>query len=227
MFGNCNWGGGDVDIDVNRATNIDRSFNRCNVEGGGKWKHDASHRQGVAYRDNATRQKLSKDVPAPRGATITVAVMARGGRGIAAVPAIAMASVIAVGPVTEVARVIVAAPAIAAVPATAPARATAATQWRRWRRPGRRPRQCVQGVAAGGARSAISIAGSPARGGARSPAAVVVAAVGGGRGGGGLTRGSDIGYALTDLRLFVAALALRLLLAWAVPARAAEGLRLA
>jgi hypothetical protein len=63
MFGNCNWGGGDVDIDVNKATNIDRSFNRTNVEGGGKWKHDGSHRQGVAYRDNATREKFGKDVP--------------------------------------------------------------------------------------------------------------------------------------------------------------------
>lgn len=63
IFGNCNWGGGDVNINVNRATNIDRNFDRTKVQAGGRWQHDASHRQGVAYRDNATREKFSRDVP--------------------------------------------------------------------------------------------------------------------------------------------------------------------
>ncbi|MGF6600795.1 hypothetical protein P3T23_005534 [Paraburkholderia sp. GAS448] len=62
IFGNCNWGGGDVNINVNKAANIDRNFDRTKVEGG-KWKHDASHRQGVAYRDNASREKFAKNVP--------------------------------------------------------------------------------------------------------------------------------------------------------------------
>ncbi|REE91263.1 DUF3300 domain-containing protein [Cupriavidus plantarum] len=61
IFSNCNWGGGDVNIDVNRATNIDRSFNGTKVEGG-KWKHDASHRKGVAYRDGATRERYGNNV---------------------------------------------------------------------------------------------------------------------------------------------------------------------
>ena len=61
IFGNCNWGGGDVNIDINRATNIDRNFDRTKVQGGGKWQHDASHRQGVAYRDNATRERYGRD----------------------------------------------------------------------------------------------------------------------------------------------------------------------
>jgi hypothetical protein len=61
IFGNCNWGGGDVNIDVNRATNIDRNFDRTKVQGG-KWQHDASHRQGVAYRDNASREKFGNNV---------------------------------------------------------------------------------------------------------------------------------------------------------------------
>ncbi|WP_137926454.1 DUF3300 domain-containing protein, partial [Cupriavidus sp. 2SB] len=61
IFGNCNWGGGDVNIDVNRATNIDRNFDRTKVEGGNKWKHDAGHRKGVAYRDNATREKFGNN----------------------------------------------------------------------------------------------------------------------------------------------------------------------
>ncbi len=61
IFGNCNWGGGDVNINVNKAANIDRNFDRTKVQGG-KWQHDASHRQGVAYRDNASREKFAKNV---------------------------------------------------------------------------------------------------------------------------------------------------------------------
>lgn len=62
IFSDCNWGGGDVNIDIDRATNIDRNFDRTKVEGGNRWKHDASHRKGVAYRDNATRERFNKDV---------------------------------------------------------------------------------------------------------------------------------------------------------------------
>ena len=51
IFGGCNWGRGDVNIDVNRTTNIDKNFNRNNVGSGGQWQHDASHRKGVSYRD--------------------------------------------------------------------------------------------------------------------------------------------------------------------------------
>ncbi|SAK81144.1 hypothetical protein AWB79_05286 [Caballeronia hypogeia] len=61
IFGGCNWNSGDVNINVNKATNIDRNFNRANVKGG-TWQHDARHRQGVAYRDNATRDKYSRGV---------------------------------------------------------------------------------------------------------------------------------------------------------------------
>ncbi len=61
IFGNCNWGGGDVNINVNKAANIDRNFDRSKAQGG-KWQHDAGHRQGVAYRDNASREKYSKNV---------------------------------------------------------------------------------------------------------------------------------------------------------------------
>jgi hypothetical protein len=67
IFSNCNWGGGDVNINVNKAANIDRNFDRTKVEGGGRWQHDASHRQGVAYRDNATREKYSRDVGGAQG----------------------------------------------------------------------------------------------------------------------------------------------------------------
>lgn len=60
IFSNCNWGNNEVNINVNKAANIDRNFDRTKVEGG-RWQHDGSHRQGVAYRDNATREKYSRD----------------------------------------------------------------------------------------------------------------------------------------------------------------------
>jgi hypothetical protein len=66
IFGNCNWGGGDVNINVNKAANIDRNFDRTKVQGG-KWQHDASHRQGVAYRDNASREKFANNVSGANG----------------------------------------------------------------------------------------------------------------------------------------------------------------
>jgi hypothetical protein len=66
IFSNCNWGGGDVNINVNKAANIDRNFDRTKVEGG-RWQHNASHRQGVAYRDNATRDKYARNVPGAEG----------------------------------------------------------------------------------------------------------------------------------------------------------------
>jgi hypothetical protein len=68
IWGNCNWGGNDIDIDVNRYNN----FNRNEINGGGrnqinnggvnngKWKHDSNHRQGVGYRDSATQQKYNR-----------------------------------------------------------------------------------------------------------------------------------------------------------------------
>ncbi len=67
IYGGVNWRRGDVNINVNRAVNIDRSFNRNNIGEGGRWKHDASHRKGVAYRDNASRQKYGRDVAGAAG----------------------------------------------------------------------------------------------------------------------------------------------------------------
>jgi hypothetical protein len=68
IWGNCNWGGGDVDIDINRYNNFNRNeinhnrntnvSNRANNTG--KWQHDTGHRQGVGYRDSATQQKYGR-----------------------------------------------------------------------------------------------------------------------------------------------------------------------
>jgi len=64
IFADCNscWGGDDININSDRARNVDRNFDRSklkNGERGGRWQHDAGHRQGVAYRDNATRDKFA------------------------------------------------------------------------------------------------------------------------------------------------------------------------
>jgi hypothetical protein len=80
LWGNCNWGGNDIDIDVNnnfnRNTNIDRSRGDTNIGSGNrggntvnnrggsggtqKWGHDSSHRKGVGYRDSGTQQKYNR-----------------------------------------------------------------------------------------------------------------------------------------------------------------------
>src|SRR5678815_6079745 len=80
IWGNCNWGGNDVDIDINRQNNFNRneintgdrnrnnvnSNNRGNNSGnraannsGNKqsWQHNSEHRKGVSYRDSSTQQK--------------------------------------------------------------------------------------------------------------------------------------------------------------------------
>jgi hypothetical protein len=56
LWGNCNWGGGDVDIDVNRYN----EFNRTDIKNN-KWQHNTDHRKGVQYRDKATSQRYGRD----------------------------------------------------------------------------------------------------------------------------------------------------------------------
>lgn len=55
LWGNCNWGGNDININVNRYNN----FNRTEINNG-RWNHDASHRKGVQYRDAATQERFGK-----------------------------------------------------------------------------------------------------------------------------------------------------------------------
>ena len=69
-WGNCNWHGGDVNINYNQNTNINKNIDRGKYaqqqpgrggqSGSGKWQHDASHRQGVAYRDSATAKQYGQ-----------------------------------------------------------------------------------------------------------------------------------------------------------------------
>ena len=55
IWGNYNWHGGDVNIDVNRYNN----FNKTNISNG-NWNHDASHRGAVPYKDQGVAQKYNK-----------------------------------------------------------------------------------------------------------------------------------------------------------------------
>ena len=67
MFSSWNWSSGGsgsyVNVNANRATNIDRNYNRANVGAGGRWQHDVNHRKGVAYRDPAARQQFGQNRP--------------------------------------------------------------------------------------------------------------------------------------------------------------------
>lgn len=69
IWGNCNWGGSDIDIDINRYNNFNRNeinHNRStnvNNRSGNKstWQHNSEHRKGVEYRDAATQQKYGRN----------------------------------------------------------------------------------------------------------------------------------------------------------------------
>ncbi|MBR0648751.1 DUF3300 domain-containing protein [Roseomonas terrae] len=49
------WGRGDIDVNVNRFNNI--NVNRSQISGN-RWQHDVSHRHGVAYRNDAVRDRV-------------------------------------------------------------------------------------------------------------------------------------------------------------------------
>jgi hypothetical protein len=53
LWGGVNWGGGDVNIDIDRHN----TFNRTEINNS-KWNHKAEHRGSVPYRDTASRDKF-------------------------------------------------------------------------------------------------------------------------------------------------------------------------
>ncbi len=64
LWGGCNWGHGDVDINVNRYNNINVNNKISNRDGARNtnWQHNAANRKGVPYRDNKTRQQFDRKV---------------------------------------------------------------------------------------------------------------------------------------------------------------------
>lgn len=59
IFGDCDWNNGGVHVEHHKARNIDRNFDASKLDQG-RWQHDARHRQGVAYRDSATRERFGR-----------------------------------------------------------------------------------------------------------------------------------------------------------------------
>src|SRR5678815_588854 len=55
IWGNCNWGGNNVNINVNKYNN----FNKANISNG-NFNHKAEHRKGVAYKDQGVAQKYNR-----------------------------------------------------------------------------------------------------------------------------------------------------------------------
>ncbi|MBP0466272.1 DUF3300 domain-containing protein [Roseomonas sp. PWR1] len=56
-WSSANWGGGDININASRVNNINRNTNVT----GGSWRHDTTHRQGVAYRGDEVRNRYQGD----------------------------------------------------------------------------------------------------------------------------------------------------------------------
>ena len=62
LWGGCNWGRGNVDINVNRYNNINVN-KKLNVnQKNTNWNHNASNRRGVPYRDAQSRERYGKQV---------------------------------------------------------------------------------------------------------------------------------------------------------------------
>jgi len=62
LWGNCNWGRGDVNVNVNRYNNINRNnqIDRGNLNNA-KWSHNVDNRKGAGYRGgDAQRQNLQR-----------------------------------------------------------------------------------------------------------------------------------------------------------------------
>jgi hypothetical protein len=67
IFSDCDWDNRDVNIDIDRAINIDRNYvNTGNINTGNinrsSWQHNPRQRGGVAYRDTASQQRYAKSV---------------------------------------------------------------------------------------------------------------------------------------------------------------------
>jgi hypothetical protein len=61
LWGNCNWGRGDVNVNVARYNNV--NANRQLNANQTNFQHNAANRRGVPYRDTASQQRFGKNVP--------------------------------------------------------------------------------------------------------------------------------------------------------------------
>lgn len=61
LWSDCNWGRGDIDIDVDRYNNI--NVNRQLNATQNRWQHNTINRDGVPYRDRASREQFGRQLP--------------------------------------------------------------------------------------------------------------------------------------------------------------------
>jgi hypothetical protein len=61
LWGDLNWGHGDIDIDVDRYNNFN-SNRQINRDGNSTWRHDAANRDGVPYRDRGSREQYGRQL---------------------------------------------------------------------------------------------------------------------------------------------------------------------
>jgi hypothetical protein len=59
-WGSPNWGRGDINVNANRYNNINVNRNQIS---GNTWRHDTTHRQGVAYRNDQVRDRVGATRP--------------------------------------------------------------------------------------------------------------------------------------------------------------------
>jgi len=67
LWGNCNWHGGDVNVNVSQHNSYTKNVNTANVankraelQGSGNWQHNPENRRGAQYRDPATQQRYNR-----------------------------------------------------------------------------------------------------------------------------------------------------------------------
>ena len=58
LWGGCNWGGGNVNINVNKFNNV--NVNNKITNNNNKFNHNANHRKDVPYRDSKSREQYGQ-----------------------------------------------------------------------------------------------------------------------------------------------------------------------
>jgi hypothetical protein len=81
LWGNCNWGAHDVNVNVNQYNNFTKNVNTANVasqrtqiqsqrtnvqNNASTWQHNPENRRGAQYRDPATRERYNKAAASPQ-----------------------------------------------------------------------------------------------------------------------------------------------------------------
>jgi hypothetical protein len=61
LWGGCDWGHNNVNINVNRYNNLNVN-NRISGNGNTNWNHNAANRRGTPYRGTATQQRFNQGV---------------------------------------------------------------------------------------------------------------------------------------------------------------------